>query len=289
VVQSSDDVQPPSDDVLSEAGGDSADDTAPADDAMPGDDSNPLPSDLENDLSDDGAFADGEINTDTLPPGLTDSLVLLLHMEESSWDGVANEVLDSSGLANHGVSFGTATTTSGGKFGRGGLFDGSGWAIVADSPSLRPTSAMTMSAWIYPTNIGSGYPGIIAKRVSYGIDEAYDMYIDPNGRIYVDVQSLDDRFPTNTVFQNNLWYHVAVVFDGTLPADQRVHVYVNGVLDTTASESSTTIQPYTSDLYIGTLPNGGNSFVGTIDEVAIWTRALSETEIVGLASATGPM
>jgi hypothetical protein len=210
-------------------------------------------------------------------------------MEEASWSGTAGEVIDSSGLANHGVASGSVTTTSVGKFGRGGVFDGSGSITIADAPSLRASGALSMSAWIYPTNIGSGYPGIIAKRLSYYSQQAYDMYIDPDGRIYVDVQFPDDRFSTTTVFQNNLWYHVAVVFDGSLPADQRVHVYVNGVLDITAPETSSTIAPYTSDLSIGSLPNGGSTFVGSMDEVAIWTRALSAAEVAGLASATSPL
>jgi hypothetical protein len=90
-------------------------------------------------------------------------------------------------------------------------------------------------------------------------------------------------------FQNNTWYHVAVVFDGTLPADQRVRVYVNGEIDIIAPESSTSIDAYTSNLYIGLLPNGGDPFVGTIDEVVIWARALSQPEIDSLSSATSPM
>ncbi len=47
--------------------------------------------------------------------------VLILHMDEGAWDGTANEVVDSSGLGNHGRSLG-ANTTEGGKFGRAGLF-----------------------------------------------------------------------------------------------------------------------------------------------------------------------
>jgi hypothetical protein len=210
-------------------------------------------------------------------------------MDEASWSGAVGEVIDSSGNYNDGMALGGVTTNDAGKFGRGGQFTGSGFVTVADSASLRATSALTMSAWIYPTNVGFGYSGIIAKRTAYLVDEAYDMYLDPNGHIYVDVQSPDDRFATDTTFQNNTWYHVAVVFDGTVPADQRVRVYVNGILDVVAPESSANIEAYTSNLYVGMLPNGGDPFVGTIDEVAIWTRALTQPEIVALASATGPM
>jgi hypothetical protein len=49
------------------------------------------------------------------------------------------------------------------------------------------------------------------------------------------------------------------------------------------------ISPYTSSLSVGDLPDGGGRFVGRIDEVAIWMRALSADEISALANATGPL
>jgi hypothetical protein len=50
----------------------------------------------------------------------------------------------------------------------------------------------------------------------------------------------------------------------------------------------------TADLFIGLLPMGtsvdGNAFfIGSIDEVAIWNRPLSGSDIGKLALATGPL
>ena len=224
-------------------------------------------------------------------PGLPigDSRVLLLHMDEQSWNHTAGEVIDSSGSGNNGTAVGTATTTANGKFGRAGLFDGAGSVTVPDASSIRPTAALTMTAWIFPTGLGVGAQGIIAKRTAYNVDSAYSMFIDTDGKLYVDIDSSNDRFASNTIFANNSWYHVAVVFDGGLSAEQRVRVYVNGVLDIAANETSSTIPPYTSNLDVGLLPGGGNGFVGTIDEVSIWTRALAPTEIATLAAASGPL
>jgi hypothetical protein len=212
--------------------------------------------------------------------------VLNMHMEESAWAGVAGEVKDSSGAANNGTAVGSATTTADGKFGRAGLFDGTTASVtIPDAPSLHASTVLTLSAWIYPTGIVASdtvaAQGIISKRDGYGNSSAFSMFIS-GGKLNVDIQTEDNRFTSNTVFENNRWYHVAVVFDGNLPAEQRVSVYVNGVLDITAKEDSSSIAPYTPNLVIGLLPNGGSHFAGRIDEVGMWTRALSAAEITSL-------
>ena len=156
---------------------------------------------------------------------------------------------------------------------------------VPDAPSLHASTALTVSAWIYPTglveNDTTTAQGIVSKRVGYDTDSAFSLFI-AEGRLTVDIQAEDNRFTSETVFANNQWYHIAVVFDGTLPVDQRVSLYIDGVLDVTAGEDSAAIEPYTSDLVIGLLPNGGDTFVGRIDEVGLWTRALSAAEITSL-------
>jgi hypothetical protein len=222
---------------------------------------------------------------------LLDQCVLLMHFEESGWSGTTAEVQDSSGLGNHGTASNTATTTSAnGKFGRAASFDGTGWVIVPDSPSLRATTALTYSAWIYPTGLdGSRSPGIITKRRGFGDSSAYTMFLWSNDNLYVDLDGEDYRFASNTVFQSANWYHVAVVYDATLQSGMRAQIYVNGVLDIASEETSTSISPYDSDLLIGDLPGGGDTFMGRIDEVAIWTRALSATEIAQVYARTAPL
>ena len=103
------------------------------------------------------------------------------------------------------------------------------------------------------------------------------------------MQFPDNRIASSATFLANTRYHVAVVFDGTILSAQRVRVYISVNLDVVTPESSTTTEPYTSNLYVGMLPNGGDSFVETIDEVAIWTRALAQPEIPTLASVTNSM
>jgi hypothetical protein len=210
-------------------------------------------------------------------------------MNESSWSGMGGEVADSSGLLNNGTASPDATTTLNGKFGRGGLFPGAGFVTVPHAASLQPTSAVSYAAWVYFMALSGGgssdAPGIIAKRNSVG-DAAFTLFLWAGNYLYVDIDTINDRFHSKTVFQTNTWYHVAVVYDGSLLQAERVRLYVNGVLDTTAPETSATIPPGTAPVFVGTLPAGGQDFTGVIDEVAIWTRPLQDAEVAFLFAAT---
>jgi hypothetical protein len=217
--------------------------------------------------------------------------VLLMHMDEPAWSGVPGEVIDDSGFGNNGTASGDATTVADGWFGRAGSFGGTGAVIVPSSPSLQPTTALTISFWIYATGLdpsGGAFTttqqGIIAKRTADGMNSAFAMFLWTNNEIYVDINGATDRFHIDAGFSNNSWYQWTVVFDGTQSfVNLRVHVYTAGIPYEYERETSSSIAPSSADLSIGVLP-GGQNFVGLIDELAIWTRALDPSEAEFLAS-----
>jgi hypothetical protein len=223
-------------------------------------------------------------------PALLDNCSLLLHMDESSWNGSPGEAVDASGAGNHATAVDGATTSNNAKFGRGGYFDGIGYLNVADSPTLRPDAAFTVAAWIYPTALdGNASGGIVAKRWGYGNRTAFALFLWLENRLYVDIDGESDRFTSTFQFANNNWYHVAVVFDGTLASDQRARIYVNGNLDSVHTESSAAVSQYDSPLEVGRLRNGGDVLVGSLDEVAMWRRALTSDEIRAVFSTLSPL
>jgi hypothetical protein len=236
-----------------------------------------------------GAIGTGGVSESALLAGCA----LVMHMNETSWSGSAGDVVDSCGQNNGtavmGLGAGDAlpTTTSAGYFGGAGLFDNrNGCVEVADGPSLRPTSQLTLSAWIYPTALDPGSNGVIAKRIDYMNSSSYTMFLwAADGltyQLWADIGA--DRFHGNQAFVVNDWYHVAVVFDGSLPTSQRVRLYVNGALDGELSDTAGTIPNFPSPLYVGCLPLSGpaQEFAGKVDEVAVWTRALGSDEILQL-------
>jgi hypothetical protein len=223
-----------------------------------------------------------------VPPAVSNAdLVLLMHMDEAAWTGAASEVGDTSGLAHHGTAVAGATTAAG-RFGRAGSFPGgAGCVTVPDRADLRPDDALTISLWMNPNAVGQTELGVIAKRISFLQDSAYALYVDTQGALGVDVDTEDNRFFSGTgVVGNGRWTHVAIVYGGGI-----VTAYVNGSPAAQSADSARALTPFRSPLWIGCLPLGApaQGFSGLLDEVAVWHRALSASEVTALASATGPI
>ena len=196
-------------------------------------------------LSATNSFTVGVLPAATPPSGLV-----------SWWTGDGTTA-DKNGQ-NDGALSGTASYAPG-LFGQAFNFNG-GYLTVLDSPSLdfAPGSAMTVEMWVKRTQSGSA-PYYFGKRVNCG---SYNY------------QSPSDMFTAGTADDPpaGQWQHLAWVFTGT-----DLLGYVNGAL---VYHTETTLGPTNSAaLFIGTSGTCGSSFVGLMDEVRIYNRALSAAEI----------
>ena len=216
-------------------------------------------------------------------PVVDPSLVLHLKLDEPS----GSTASDSSGSANHAnATGGLAWQPAAGAITGAAGFNGSdSYLAVPDSSSLDNTAAFTLSYWFRAETLGNN-TGLVAKRVGPSDNNSYGFFLGLDGKLSVDVNSSNNRFTSSTTFNSGTWYHVALVFDGSLAEAQRSKLYVNGVLDTTATETSSSVPNHASSLYIGVLAPGGNVFDGLIDEVRFHRRALSATEVAALESST---
>jgi hypothetical protein len=187
-------------------------------------------------------------------------------------DGV-QLVNDASGQANTGTITG-ATRTSAGKYGRALSFNGANaWVTVADAPSLRLTTGLTVSAWVRPTAVDD-WRTVVMKEGPDGM--AYTLYAGnsaarPAG--YVRVGIVDTPVNGTSDMLLNAWTHLAYTYDGAT-----LHMFVNGV------EVSSEAAPGSVVVTDGVLRIGGNSawgefFSGVIDEVRVYNRALTGLEI----------
>jgi hypothetical protein len=183
-------------------------------------------------------------------------------------------VQDASGFGNHGTIMGAPLRVTG-KIGRAMEFDGiDDYVLAGRDPSLDISDALTVIAWIYAPSFP--YIGTIIHRWYDGTQPDRGFAFQIREGAYVrfgvghDVNLFDFSFP----FETNRWYHVAGVWDGNT-----MTVYVDGDTIGTLPTSG----PYTNqdvDLAIGVDPMPlNNYFRGKIDEVRIYKRALSQTEI----------
>lgn len=96
-----------------------------------------------------------------------------------------------------------------------------------------------------------------------------------NGTLYFRIVSdTATDLPSTAVISAGRWYHVAGTYDGV-----EMRQYIDGNLDSSVPQTGP-IPPSTVDLRVGRYDFSSVwKFHGVIDKVAIWDRALSETEV----------
>jgi hypothetical protein len=194
-------------------------------------------------------------------------------------EGTGAVATDASGSANHGI-ISAATWTTGGRYGKGLSFGPNALVTIGDSGSLHLASGLTLEAWVYPTAL-SGWMNLIYKDdgnsgVSYVLQGSSGANPVPSFGLSASPANL--RAPS--ALPLNAWSHVAGTYDGVT-----MRLYVNGV------EVANQAQTGALALATGPLTIGGNAggenWTGLIDEVRIYSRALSASEI--LADLNGPV
>jgi len=162
---------------------------------------------------------------------------------------------------------------------------------VSDSSLLDSTNKLSISFWVRPSNLDSSNPRyIISKRANgNNANYSYALWFHTGNKLFVDFDGNGNRFRSNTAFANNTWYHIALTFDGTATSTSRVKLYINGVLDRTAAESSASIPNYTSSLWIGIAnPGYPGQLGGLLDEIQIHRAVLSLSQIQALSGIVHP-
>jgi len=157
---------------------------------------------------------------------------------------------------------------------------------IADQPAYALTNSLTIEGWVRPR--GDGY--IIFFRGDHrpGLDP-YILSMQANNTLLFGICDADGNGATvETTLNYFAWTHVAATLDGSSGA---LSIYTNGVL---AAKTLTTIRPFgallpdqSPGVGIGNLNDGGNNFpfIGDIDEIALYSRALSATEIAAIYNA----
>ncbi|MEK7317429.1 MAG: LamG-like jellyroll fold domain-containing protein, partial [Candidatus Eisenbacteria bacterium] len=184
-------------------------------------------------------------------------------------EGTGSTTADRSGYANTGTLVG-ATWTTQGRFGNALQFNGTSSRVtIPDSPVLQLTSAMTLEAWVYPTAALTGWTDVIMKQ---GDDYFMTASGTPGGRPAVGSSVALPLFAV-TALPVATWSHLAATYDGSL-----LRLYLNGV--EVGSRGETDSLPTSG----GPLSLGGDAlfgqyFSGTLDEVRIYSRALTPLEL----------
>jgi hypothetical protein len=190
-------------------------------------------------------------------------------------EGAGTSLVDSSGHGQNGTISG-ATWSASGKNGSALSFDGvNDWVTITDSDDLDLTTGMTLEAWVRPM-AANNWETVILKERMGGL--AYALYGgSPSGppASYVTRSGTSDDVGADGTFSLplNAWSHLAATYDGAT-----IRLYVDGSLVSSTPAAGSILQS-SNPLRIGGNAVWGEYFAGLIDEVRIYDRALTQTQI----------
>ena len=212
---------------------------------------------------------------------LADSPVAYWRTSESPG---ATTATDSSGNGRNATYVGGYTLGAAGAIasevnGAVSLNGSSGYLNAGDDDAFDGMAALSVEAWIRPSNPTAAYGMVLAKTPA-DYSTAYEL------RFYIATGRLEFILSGSvvtpdaigaTVLVADQWYHVVGTYNGTT-----ANLYLNGVLDGTDTKAADAVRALAEPLAIGCRRISVTPelfFSGRIDEVAIYSAALSAAQV----------
>ncbi|MBL7810464.1 MAG: T9SS type A sorting domain-containing protein [Saprospiraceae bacterium] len=183
---------------------------------------------------------------------------------------------DLSGHANHGTINGGVTFVED-KWGHphsAAHFNGTNAYIRVPSSVSLDTLAKSISiaCWFYTKSYDSKWASLLSKSNNSSAFRQYSIIYDKDGLI-----SFGHTLVATHLLELNHWYHMAITYQDTI-----AKCYVDGIL-VDSNTMANQINPTNFPLYIGSDPHVVTEYHhGMIDDVRIYSRALSAAEVSAL-------
>lgn len=227
-------------------------------------------------------------------PTLRSGLVAYWPLNESAASGDVTAV-DNSGRGNDLTSNNTVPSIAG-KVNNARQFTAANteWLSIASRADVQfGNGDWSISWWMFPQATATGFQHVMGKDESGGREVSFRVQFDSVGsanRVDVNIFHTDGTFITATAPANrtnasfiNQWWHYTLVNNAGA-----VTLYENGTSVATATRAGGKSFAATSTQFnIGRRSFSGflEYFTGYVDEVAKWTRALSQAEVTALYNA----
>ena len=208
-----------------------------------------------------------------------------------NWSDTGTEIKDISGNGNHGDALGSLATTSviPGKLGQALSFNGT--SDYVDMGDFFYSDVISICAWVDMRTLPVvDHRVIVTKRNIgiYGSSSEFTLgvsYVPQRYRIvyftFDSSQNTTLSITGGTELSNtNLWYHVCAVQNGS---GNTGYVYLNGMEDGSAAQGNASANAGSSvQIGVRTGGTGERFWDGFIDDVRIYNRALSASEVTNL-------
>jgi concanavalin A-like lectin/glucanase superfamily protein len=188
---------------------------------------------------------------------------------EASGTTAADDTGHASGTYVGGVVLGRPGALAGDS-NTAAAFDGSNDTVsVPHVAALSASTGLTLEAWVKPSSLSST-TGIARKG------NGYQLRVNSSGAVKFYLWKGGSRIDMQTgagIVAVNRYSHVVATWDGA-----NVRIYVDNVLSLTRALAGP-IDVSAERLFIGSEKGTGSFFAGTVDEVAVYTHALSAARV----------
>ena len=219
-------------------------------------------------------------------PAPTNGLVLYWDMETLS----GSNMMDRSGNGNHGTITGSPISVSG-KVGLARKFAGSAGTYIrtaTENLSAMPTAQLTICAWM--RQLDASNSAAIGKhrspqsftetdfsigQIATGSTVVWALYSSTsNGNGYIRRRQ---SYGTGTAVSTGTWLHVSARVPATLSS---ATIYINGVQQETGTQAADGTGTTRATLSVPFI--AGFGIVQSVDQIRLYNRALSATEILAV-------
>ncbi|MGH1404827.1 MAG: LamG domain-containing protein [Alphaproteobacteria bacterium] len=230
---------------------------------------------------------------------LSSGLVGHWTLDETSGASIADSAGSNTGTWTDGVNNDVAEETTTGQNGAALTFDGTDDEIIIPHFALSGTSGLTIASWVYLDNAVTD-PRIISKNdTAFNSGHDWALFMDDSGgnerlttRLRTSGNSAAHRFISSYNLPLDEWHHVAVTYNETTAL---ISMYVDGVFH--SSQTHPDGGPIDAgntgrNIAIGNSGAGGRFWDGMLDDIRVYERPLSASEISKLynqvASCSAP-
>lgn len=195
-------------------------------------------------------------------------------------DATGTQATDFSGQGNTGTLNGGASWING-KRGKALTFDGStSYIDVINNSSTRLTSNWTYSIWARRNSSGVLDP-LFSNFLNNTAGRQIFIYYttSPNNHLQIDVPWISAILTSSAAITNTDWHLLTFTKSGILWS-----IYIDGVLDNSIEDGTAQEASTATNMQIGSQISysGYSHFAGSLDEVRVYNRALSATEVSDL-------
>jgi parallel beta-helix repeat protein len=210
-----------------------------------------------------------------------ESLAMLMHFDNRAAFGEnSTQVYDFSGNGNNGTVNGATIDLTGGKFAGAFEFDGTNYYIdCGNNNSLNiDGSSFTVSLWFNTRNTNNGQT-LLSKGNTDAIGNCLQLDLFRAADEDINLRFWGDDLEVNTTITADTWHHAAFTYN---TSDNNQTLYLDGayVGNRTATNDLSGTNGDTIRIGKRACACDDNLFNGTIDEVALYTRTLSATEVL---------